>query len=103
MHEQTSPPTTTNPPAPPHPPAAILLPHTNTCRLQWGLEGAAAAFLCSNATYALLMLFVVAWRHARTAGTPTHTWPGFTSRALRGWGHYLQYGIPAAAMICCEW
>jgi MATE family multidrug resistance protein len=49
------------------------------------------------------MLFVVAWRHARTAGTPTHTWPGFTSRALRGWGHYLQYGIPAAAMICCEW
>ncbi|KAJ9520899.1 hypothetical protein QJQ45_014098 [Haematococcus lacustris] len=72
--------------------------------MRLGLDGAAAAFLASNLTYTCLMLGYKAWRETALRHSPLRTWSGWSLRgAFQGWGQYLQYGLPAAAMICCEW
>jgi len=72
-------------------------------KLELGLDGAAAAFFCSNLLYALLLVGCVAWRDRQLIGNPRQTWPGWTWQAFRNWNQYLAYGLPAAAMICAEW
>jgi len=68
-----------------------------------GLDGAALAFVISNAATLIgLSAFVVA-RAKRLAGDAKQTWTGFSKEAFSGWGEYLQYGVPAAAHICLEW
>ncbi len=70
-----------------------------------GLDGGAWAFVLSTGTYSLLLLVYTCVRDARRAARrhPQYTWPGFSWRALEGWGSYLHYAVPAAAMICMEW
>eukprot|EP00967_Tisochrysis_lutea_P097958 scaffold144174_cov20-Tisochrysis_lutea.AAC.1 len=53
----------------------------------------------------LIMLFgYVAWRTKKLEGKPEQAWVGFDLKAaFTGWGEYLQYGVPAAVMICLEW
>ncbi|KAG2449055.1 hypothetical protein HYH02_005804 [Chlamydomonas schloesseri] len=71
--------------------------------LNWRLDGAAVAFVASTGTYSVLLTTYTAVRDWRRRHKPTHTWPGFTWRALEGWGPYLRMAAPAAAMICMEW
>ncbi|KAG2444666.1 hypothetical protein HXX76_001410 [Chlamydomonas incerta] len=71
--------------------------------LNWRLDGAAVAFVASTATYSALLTTYTAVRDWRRRHKPSHTWPGFTWRALEGWGPYLRMAAPAAAMICMEW
>ncbi|KAF8063706.1 Slc47a1 [Scenedesmus sp. PABB004] len=70
---------------------------------QLGLLGAARAFVLSQGTGAALLLGYTLWRDAARAGTPDATWPRPGAAVLAGWGTYLSYGLPAAAMICMEW
>ncbi|KAF8063707.1 DTX14 [Scenedesmus sp. PABB004] len=74
-----------------------------TARWQLGLLGAARAFVLSQGTGAALLLGYTLWRDAARAGTPDATWPRPGAAVLAGWGTYLSYGLPAAAMICMEW
>lgn len=73
------------------------------CRWKTGLRGAALAFVLANGTSTVLLLAYVIWRDVRARGTAQSTWPGLGKGALQGWGSYLSYGVPAAAMICMEW
>lgn len=91
--------------------AACERPSTG-CGPQWlrrrydlRLEGAAIAFVASNATYALVLSAYLLFRHVRQAmhRSERATWPGWVPRqALSGWGLYLRYALPSAAMICAE-
>lgn len=71
--------------------------------LGWRTDGAALAVLCCQATNAVILN---GWRvlhdSVLRAGAPDATWGGCSPRsALKGWGHFLSIGIPAAAMIWC--
>ena len=88
--------------------AALLAPLYNwllVFRLRLGVLGAAYAYIASGATSTAAMLTYVVWRDVGMArrGAPNRTWHGLTREAWRGWGTYLSYGLPAAAMICVEW
>jgi len=75
-------------------------------KLGWGLDGAAAAFFaCETTTLAGLVAACVlrARRLARDA-PERQTWAGWDLRgAMRGWGEYLSFGLPAAALVLVEW
>lgn len=68
-----------------------------------GLAGAAYAYNLSQATSLVLLLGYAVRRDHQLRGRPERTWDGWSSKALEGWGSYLSYGMPAAAMICMEW
>jgi MATE family multidrug resistance protein len=70
-----------------------------------GLDGAAWAFLASTATYTSQLAAYTVVREWRRAKDPhaRHTWGGFSRAALGGWGTYLRFAAPSAAMICMEW
>jgi hypothetical protein len=74
------------------------------CRLGWRTNGAACAILGCTATNAVLLTSYRMYRDlVQQAGTPQSTWRGYSWEAFKGWGTYLSYGVPAAAMICLEW
>jgi len=74
-------------------------------KFNMGLDGAAYAYVASNATFTILLAAYTAWRDMKMYREEPQlcTWPGFTWGAFEGWFQYLRYGGPAAAMICCEW
>jgi MATE family multidrug resistance protein len=75
-------------------------------KLGWGLDGAAAAFAACESTTLTGLIFACVSRARRLAreAPERQTWPGWDLRgALRGWGEYLAYGLPAAAGILAEW
>lgn len=69
------------------------------------LIGAAYAFVLSQATSCLLLLGYTVWRDATmsASGDEAATWTRPGPAVFQGWGKYLSYGVPAAAMICMEW
>ncbi len=67
-----------------------------------GLDGAAFAFISCQLTSLGMMLAYVFWRTKQQANRPDRTWGGWSKDAFKGWGTYLSYGLPAAAMICME-
>lgn len=85
---------------------AVLSPVWNWLlifKLGWGFQGAALAVIMSHVTNMTLMVsYAIFYRSWKLRGKPEQTWPGFSREALRGWGQYLQYGLPAAAMVCIE-
>mmetsp|Transcript_27021 Transcript_27021/g.73044 ORF Transcript_27021/g.73044 Transcript_27021/m.73044 type:complete len:618 (-) Transcript_27021:837-2690(-) len=69
-----------------------------------GLDGSAFAFIASQVTTLIMLFGYVAWRTKKLEGKPEQAWVGFDLKAaFTGWGEYLQYGVPAAVMICLEW
>jgi MATE family multidrug resistance protein len=75
-------------------------------RLGWGLDGAAAAFAACESTTLLGLIAACVLRARRLARDhpERQTWPGWDLKgALRGWGEYLSFGLPAAALILVEW
>jgi hypothetical protein len=78
---------------------------TTNHRLQLGLNGAAYAFVLSQATSCLLLIAYTAWRDTRMAAAadPQATWSRPSMAVFAGWGTYLSYGVPACLMICMEW
>lgn len=73
-------------------------------RLGLRVEGAAIALVCCTATNTLLLSAYQLYRdYVLLRGSPQATWHGWSWGALRGWRPYLALGMPAAAMICCEW
>ncbi|KAI8471347.1 MAG: mate-domain-containing protein [Monoraphidium minutum] len=83
--------------------AAPLLFWAGIPHAGWGLDGAALAFVgCQAIQLAGLAAFAVA-RARRMAGDARQAWHGWSAEAFSGWGEYLHYGLPAAAMICMEW
>lgn len=72
-------------------------------RLNLGLDGAAYAFICCQLTTLTGLLLFQIWRASRLGSDIKQTWGGFSWDAFKGWGEYLRYGLPAAAMICLEW
>ena len=55
-----------------------------------GLDGAALAVDATQLTMAALLGTFIAVRDASLRGTPTATWHGWSTQALRGWGQYLR-------------
>ncbi|KAG2495579.1 hypothetical protein HYH03_006179 [Edaphochlamys debaryana] len=74
-------------------------------KYRMGLDGAALAFVASTGTNSVLLLIYTVARDILRARrrSATHTWGGFSWRAWQGWGLYLRYALPSAAMICMEW
>lgn len=72
---------------------------------QWsmGLDGAAFAFIACQVATLLGLLAYVVFRAWRLRGKREQTWGGWSGEALKGWGEYASYGLPAAAMIAGEW
>ncbi|KXZ45349.1 hypothetical protein GPECTOR_56g446 [Gonium pectorale] len=87
---------------------ALLCPAFNWAliyKLRMGLEGAAWAFVASTGTYSALLAaytLVRDWRLC-AARSPRATWGGLSAGAFEGWGTYLRFALPSAAMICMEW
>jgi Na+-driven multidrug efflux pump len=83
----------------------LIPPPTTNHRLQLGLNGAAYAFVLSQATSCLLLIAYTAWRDTRMAAAadPQATWSRPSMAVFAGWGTYLSYGVPACLMICMEW
>lgn len=66
-------------------------------RLGWRTDGAAYAVVCCQATVALLIGGYRMYRDLVVLkGSPKQTWHGWSTTAFRGWGKYLEYGLPAA-------
>eukprot|EP00882_Tetradesmus_deserticola_P019101 GHRQ01020549.1.p3 GENE.GHRQ01020549.1~~GHRQ01020549.1.p3 ORF type:complete len:109 (-),score=39.45 GHRQ01020549.1:941-1267(-) len=70
-----------------------------------GLDGAAYAFVLSQATSCLLLVGYTVCRDVRMAAAadPQATWPRPSMAVFGGWAMYLSYGVPACLMICMEW
>jgi hypothetical protein len=68
-------------------------------KLDMRLQGAAAALNVAQLLQALLLAAYVARRDAQLRGQPEQTSRGWSREALRGWGKYFKYAVPAAAMV----
>jgi hypothetical protein len=68
-------------------------------KLDMRLQGAACALNLAQLVQALLLAAYVVHRDARLRGRPEQTFQGWSREAVRGWGKYLKYAVPAAAMV----
>lgn len=68
-----------------------------------GLQGAAWALNFLQAMQALLLVVYTVVRDVHLRGSLMQTFHGWSIEAAQGWGRYLKYALPAAAMICMEW
>ncbi|KXZ53173.1 hypothetical protein GPECTOR_7g1065 [Gonium pectorale] len=80
-----------------------LVNHLFMFRLGLGMVGAAVAYNMLQALELLLLVAAMAWLHHFKQRPGAHTWRGFSSQALTGWGGYLKIALPSAAAICLDW
>lgn len=79
-------------------PVNALLSWLFAFRLNMGLEGAALGAAIANTLRPILLLCCIAFKKS------THEcWPGFTRRALRGWGPMIRLSVAGSAVTLAEW
>lgn len=76
--------------------------HAHVHRCDWGLNGAAVAWGCVQASSCsgLLIFFL---HHNWSQDVTKRTWAGFSREALAEWPLYIRVAIPSAVMICLDW
>lgn len=50
----------------------------------------------------LLGVYII-FRSWLQSGSPSATWQGWSTDALRGWGAYLKIALPSVVMLCGKW
>ena len=71
-------------------------------RLDWGLDGSAAAAVAAEAVYAAA-LAAACVLHNRRQPPGERWWAGWSRQALRDWGPFLRLSAAATAMIVADW
>jgi hypothetical protein len=72
------------------------------CRCDWGLDGAAVAWNCVQAT-SISGLLCYIWHYNSQQDPDKKTWTGWSRECLSDWGVYIRVAIPSMVMICLDW
>ncbi|KAM0309739.1 hypothetical protein ACHAPQ_012551, partial [Fusarium lateritium] len=79
-------------------PVNVLFSWLFAFRLGMGLEGAALGAAVANTLRPTLLLVCIFFKKS------THEcWPGFTRRALQGWGPMVRLSVAGSAVTLAEW
>ncbi|KAL4448503.1 hypothetical protein ABPG75_005722 [Micractinium tetrahymenae] len=82
--------------------ATAPINHLLMFTLGWGLDGSAAAGVCSEVVYACALAAMCAL-HNRRQAPEERWWRGWQAAAMTDWGPFIKLSLAATAMIVADW